>query len=307
MMVVIPKIFHALLSHSDLFPGIGDVSPESGFISDMSAPEVASNCINWIVPRIGDEARAGLAAKLSWQALHYVFLHEFCHIYNGHTDWRDSRRQLGILSEINIPNLDGFAGVKRQTIEWDADSGAVHMLLRNILNAKLDDVDTVTRWTLPAQNDFGTVSDGVSATILACQIVHMLFDGLSGLSSKDIVKSYHPHPAVRQHLLMTGVIHALTFRTGVKYTTYMPYLESAVTALFVSWTKVFQDDFMWPRILSEPTVVNLQGMLIERYTEQWALMHDDLDKLKRGGRIAPKFPRQHPAFPENDLLGPPRS
>ncbi|MBD8548024.1 hypothetical protein [Sphingomonas sp. CFBP 8760] len=299
VLTLLPNLFRALLSHPDILPHIGDPTRCTPFVSSRSASDLGDDATGWTVPFPEDPPRQRLHAKLSFLALQYVFLHEFAHIYNGHTDWLRDHGKLSLISEVAVPSIEKFSGIDRQTIEWDADSSAIQMLLEHVLQPKVDHVDGISRWDIPDGNGFGTMREGIYACILACQVIHMLYETFEAIPLDDITDAEHPHPAARQHEVFATIANVLSYRTGWDFEEVADLSGDAITGLYGAWTKVFNDDFAWPRMLADPDVIDLNVTLIERYTEQWALIRDELDKLKRGGQLAPAYPKPNPAFPDN--------
>lgn len=117
--------FNRMLSNPKTLPDIGDPSKE-----DSSLPTVTHVSRNTLFDEMMRycpkcPVRARMAGELSEIAIDFLFLHELTHIKNGHLDYVRYHRNANHLPEVF--QSTGTAGDKLtlQTLEWDADCGAI--------------------------------------------------------------------------------------------------------------------------------------------------------------------------------------
>jgi hypothetical protein len=126
---VICNLFRAMLGHRAILVGIGDCRGEEAHSSYI--PETAIVDVNHFSPvKVPtDLIRARFARQLSYCAFHFIFLHEFAHLFHGHIDWLCRNTSFRRLGEIGATTIPGLKPIDLQTIEMDADAFAITDLL----------------------------------------------------------------------------------------------------------------------------------------------------------------------------------
>ena len=143
---------------------------------------------------------AQVVASLAWQ---FIYLHEICHVLNGHLDFM--HRELGVAMLLEADESPGSrpGSPMAHAIELDADSRAISLIaeLSGPMSMDPEDREGATTRLLRFQ-------------IVALGIVFELFDWES-LTLQEAAKRFHPHPAVRMASALEVMTEVYCGRYGV--------------------------------------------------------------------------------------------
>lgn len=291
-------VFRALSHVRTFFPHVGDVNVvEEPGPSPFLASDAAQRALLADFPAHPDPEREELARRLASLAMVAIVEHEFAHICNGHVDWvreQSGERHIVEMASGSRSNIDPL---DRQTLEWDADCAAVQDVLQAALEPEVATVDGIRTWHVSDTNRLGTREDGVRATIAALFVTHAFYaseDDIFGLADAERT---HPNPSVRLHAVVRTAAHVLHFRTGSEDEAEIKGCVTAAIAVLKAWDAIFPVQGGVKRHpYASQSVIDAYTAAITIYKERWARMHPALDRLKRGGRLAPPEYQPNPAF-----------
>ena len=291
------NLSRALISQRYILPHVGHpeaVTPIQ-FAFDAATISNESSSIGTI--QLEDPEREGLAAYLTNIAAAFIVYHEFQHIFNGHTDWLETQGRLALIAELKVPKHDQYVGVTRQTLERDADVGALQLTLVRVLQPIIHWVDGIAVWDVAGRSPMGPPQDLVELVCVGSQLINLMYAKLDDFDAEGVFEADHPHPVVRTLLNVTAVCGILSFRTGQSYddlvTTTMRSFERSLDA----WADTFPSTgHLNVDAIADPDVVNALDGIVDAYATEWSRIQPELDKLKRGGKLAPRNYADNPAF-----------
>jgi hypothetical protein len=119
-------LFNRLLAHPLNFPHIGDPSLE------VAAAPIAYLTTDIVRDPDVCFARCPVRQNYAWTLTHlafdYFYFHELTHLRHGHLEYLQNHDMGKVLEERNARNAESLR-LAWQTLEWDADSGAVKLTL----------------------------------------------------------------------------------------------------------------------------------------------------------------------------------
>jgi len=246
-----------------------------------------------------DDSQDLTAHRIARVAFHFMLFHELAHLVNGHCDWVGLNRAVSLICEMNDGQFEALEGLERETLEWDADSEAIREILEITLQPHIGGVGGRATWSVPERNSFGTPQDAfkfVGAAISICSAYFGAFDDNDFLSNAPRT---HPHPVLRMLSFRGATVQNLAFRCGMTYDE-----ASRFTSPFLEPMRQLNAFFTRDPSVSPPSdIIEIKNARTRQYQHHWAKLHPELDRLKRGGMLAPAQPVAHPAFPTTKVLG----
>jgi hypothetical protein len=296
------SIFRALVSHDKILPVRHDGVPGMPISAPAPFRDIASTTHPWSVVPLADPLRNGLAEALKNIAVLFILAHEFTHIYNGHTDYHAAQHGSFLINEAGGQDAGCEEGFERETLEWDADSGALALILGVSLNVRSTLVGGRSTWEIPERNHFGTRDEALQMIAVAIAVCGSLFAAYDFSDVSDPKLREHPHPLIRIQYIIGLIEHTIAFRTGTNAEGVLEVLKEAIEQFDKSFEATFPDTTPSGEF-DEAAFRAAFDFRHSAYEVTWTAMHDDLDQLKRGGTLAPKFQAPHPAFPDGPAIG----
>lgn len=257
----------------------------------------------WRLDELPDAGRESIAKALCQLCLTMILRHELAHILNGHCDFIGRGGRLSMIQEAEdvAPKLEG--DYTRETLEWDADSAAVAVVLEAALRPIVTVVDSRAAWELPSTGAFGSARDGLSMAIMALVICSLILSANETGDALDPKPRKHPHPLFRSHSLISLVAHTISYRTGAPFEQAVNEAVGLSISSLADWMHVFPHEYgEMPLALTDMTLAAYAARA-RVWQKTWTDLHPVLDSLKRTGRLAPPEQALHPAFPENPTYG----
>jgi len=227
--------------------------------------------LDWIEAPYRDAA----ARWLYTISIHSVFLHEFSHVWNGHTRLLDGRG-VAFIDEAENPPEDRLSLLERRTLEFDADSFAGTNVVtfsqsRNLLFPFVN-----PSW----DSNFG---DGVTSMVMAAFAMHSVFRRFNEAAEFDhSLGRIHPAAPLRQRI----IAETMARHAEEKY----DYLEGSEVML---WGARLAENVRAQRIDAPLDDAALQATLGPEWVafrndllRCWHTLRPQLDAFKLGGELA---------------------
>ena len=277
----------ALASDLTFFPHWPSIKSIDPVRFAATPTDIANGSKKISVPPLADSKRQLLADLLSSMTLAFIHMHEVSHIYNGHTDWLNRHFRVSAISERPSKEIPLITGLERETLEWDADCSAIQYCLRHALKPSVTTIDGIDRWEI---NHSTTVSveDAVKLVFTACLVNTFYFSSTDWTDPRDRKPRSHPHPFFRSHGVIYQIATVLNLRTKRDFTEAVQSLTSHLPQFINSWRGIFanaapENYSAW--LTSDN--FQLSNERIGNWASTWSLMRPELDRYKRGGRLAP--------------------
>jgi hypothetical protein len=277
------NLFRAMLSHPGILANVGDSKREA--VRPYYNPEALSVDLGSFQPlqRPNDPWRARYAYQLSYCAFHFIFLHEFGHLFHGHVDWLFQNLNFRRLGEIGASSIPGLKPLDLQTIEMDADSFGIGDLLTAALGVTYDPANRSKPPFIPERNTFGTREVAIYTVMLAVYCVFRLFGNENLADDASVFNGDHP-PAYYRHRFVAGSILEHVQSLNI---ISMPDFGKLVTSTMVQAEEAFA-------LLSGKSVFTAPAMtegfershkLLNILLQNWKKLRPELELLKRGGEL----------------------
>lgn len=191
--------FARILAHPASFPDVGDPALED---PGRCAPRpLTTNVMSLAPSAVGPNChvRSGFAGTLALTALRYLFFHEITHLRHGHCEYGREHLQDSYLAEL-LDCGDLAEPIVRQTLEMDADSGAVlhtlnqALIQKSILASTMREIDPPTLAVIQAA--FSDTKRATRTVAYSAYVLFRLFDDTGWNHSVQSLRS-HPQPAIR--------------------------------------------------------------------------------------------------------------
>ena len=198
--LTLSDLFARILAHPESFPNVGNPTlevPEIGRVPGLSADIFRSGPSG---RRPACRCRRLFGSILLQTAVMYLFFHELTHISHGHLEYLRQSQNASHWTELASSNPPGLRPRIAQTLEMDADCGAICMMLdealylRSIWTAYKGETDSDK---LSAQMAaYGDCQRAVATATYAAYALFRVFDCFQwDLESQPDLS--HPQPPVR--------------------------------------------------------------------------------------------------------------
>jgi hypothetical protein len=156
---ILCNLFRAMLSHPEILKRVGNSRQETTRVPHN--PETLAIDLTNLHPLElpKDARRARYSFQLSYCAFHFIFLHEFAHLFHGHVDWLYRNVGFRGLGEIGGSSIPGLKPTDLQTIEMDADAFGITDLLMAALGISYPDRSRPP--VIPETYVFGTRANAI--------------------------------------------------------------------------------------------------------------------------------------------------
>ncbi len=250
---ILLNFFRAILGHRKVLPHLGVSGREANAPYQLERKADLQTTLRVNAPR--DPGRARYALELCYCAFHFIFLHEFAHLFHGHVDWRERNR--------------GALPIQLQSLEFDADAFAGTDLLRAVLGAKNDPVSRR------------------HALFTAVFAVYCLFRIHSNklLDDDSFCRAGHPPMIFRQRSFLGGLMEMVYEEKLIS----MPDLGKIIVQAMVEAEEAYSL-LTGRQPLDAPQMA--EGFergheLLDRVLAMWEKLMPELELLKQGGELTP--------------------
>jgi hypothetical protein len=197
---VTQDLFLSIMAHPEMLPHIGKSADEtSPNFHGMSVPDaLRANPLYSQPIRPKDGTRTSYATMLASIARLFLVNHEFCHLFNGHMDWRQKRLGAKSIDDIASVEITNPSDLDMQTLEMDADCYGVTHTLLDFLRSDLSQ-------SLPHPN-LQTYPDALFAVHFAVYCMYRLFNDTPMNADTDLLgRGNHP-PAILRNFMVTATL-----------------------------------------------------------------------------------------------------
>lgn len=288
---VLGNLYGRLLAHPDVFSDFGDAQNESALNETFDfIPSSTDNfAFDLILPKC--PLRSKLAITFKNLAHDFLFFHELTHLRNGHLEFvnekfghKSTSSTLEALGE-----LTGKDGMIFQTLEIDADCGAISTLLNTWIEAmatKHESSDESPHGLATREYAYGNIE---SLIFNLNYVLYLLFRFLGdGPWMSEIQENWlHPFPQIRAVSVGNIIIANLEKKNlGLdpkdiaKIITSSTFKAEQDLALI---TNTKPNYTLLTSVIRNPD----QNLYLESFERNWSAIRPELEKYKRGGNLAP--------------------
>ena len=166
-------------------------------------------------------------------------------------------------------------------------------LLQLLIQPKVTIIDGVDRWevTLPHEK----LVDRIRMAAMAGHAFNIFTSKFDILSENGWRSETHPPATIRQAAMVNQIIHVLSFRAGIESTFSSQFVFDGVEETEKGWRAAFSLPTPTASKVMRDYEIATETSL--EYEREWERLHPTLDKLKRGGRLAPPLPEPPPWNP----------
>lgn len=284
--------FARLLCNPQAFPTIGNAQDEN--IERAIQPLKKFNDSFYLAPvEPIDPVRREFSYWLALIALEFLFLHEHTHIRHGHVEWYKKKTGLPFSDALNF-GLDRSGTLQNQALEMDADSAALDWLLKRSIDIGRKFANSDTPIDSPRRIVYAQIcADPSSLLSYIAYAVYMMYRIMYTPEFKpdQLCSGSHPQPPLRQ--LMMGMLtlklceinpqYGISLDQALKVCRYAAvYAEQNYAAT----GGVEIDKSAMQFIFGGENMHKVQCYLWKLH-KAWSSMRPDLERLKRGGTLAP--------------------
>jgi hypothetical protein len=285
-------VFLRMLSHPDIFPEVGTPDKESRSVHNLAN-------LTTDIMRSGFTHRSGpncpvrriFAGELTKVALDFLFFHELTHLLNGHLEFCRENFLCNYWSEAFGQSTQNEHKMIRQTLELDADSGAVLLSLNAAYQMKdlfLSSTNTVPPDLHSAvRSAYGSAKSATRIVSFASYILFRIFDTPEWFWHLQPQQS-HPLPPIRMFLIAPTLCEI--FRQRPEYG-YDPNSFISDNSEFMISAEVacglIRGDQPDMRGIASVVRDGMYTQYINQFEAQWKKIRPILDKYKRGGNLPP--------------------
>lgn len=282
-------IFGRILAHPQNFPDVGDSSkenPSPPTIAFLSTDVMQSGYVA-CAPKC--RIRSGFASLLTQVALDFLFFHELTHLRNGHLEYVRASLRLNHWPEAMAHSSNESDFLTRQTLEMDADCGAVLLSLNKAFTLKANlasvphSIQVETKEAMLAA--FGSAKQATQTVQFAAYLLFRLFDTECIWFEQS--KKTHPPHAIRMTWIGATLYEIFNTRNAYKYCGEEFKIHGAQTVLSaeVACANLLgnQPDLRMLRSV----VINSQHLeYLDKLKANWKSLRPVLELHKRGGNLA---------------------
>lgn len=282
-------IFQRILAHPKNFPEVGDATKEN---PSPQAIEYLSRDVlttGHVACTPNCSIRAAFASLLTQTAIDFLFFHELSHLRNGHLEYVNQQLRAGHWTEAN-GKTDETPLQIRQTLEMDADCGAILLALNeafklkdNLAGMPKSDKTDLQKAMLAA---YGSPKQAVRTVEFSAYVFFRLFD-VEWAWFRQSGQS-HPLPAIRMFWIGATLYEIFSMRGTYKYSVE-EYMSDSPRNILSAETACANikgerpDPHMIMSVVSNSQHLEYLGNL----TRSWKVIRPHLEIHKRGGNLAP--------------------
>ncbi|QJU59769.1 hypothetical protein HL653_20225 [Sphingomonas sp. AP4-R1] len=285
-------IWRALLSHPMVMPEIGsaaDCTPRS-FPASVSMPPEDYRL--WQDGALECGVREALANHLAIGSVLHTFLHEFTHIWHGHTDF--IAEEYGL--QRYIERSSSSSGLTFQTIEWDADAGATHQILKLFLMPRVEIVRGLAKWHLDGPGMLDDIRQSITGAYMTAGIFDLFTSDYSEFDVPGCLdRGSHPPSVHRANSHGAMITTILNYRCGWSETDAIDMRDEAKLALITGLKAILPGCRLGVSTIEDfQSAMGKSRQLLAIYEGEWERIRPVLDAFKRGGNLPPSRPDTNP-------------
>ncbi|MDH5648488.1 MAG: hypothetical protein OEY67_02430 [Gammaproteobacteria bacterium] len=283
-------VFGRILSHPDNFPEIGNASLEDAkraYVPYLST-DIISSHNSLCFPNC--PVRSIYSSNLATTALTFLFFHEITHLRNGHLEFIKENTSYIFWQEALSSNHKEVDPLILQTLEMDADCGAVLATLNKAFNL-MKQASFPKKQVEPGMLDAlkNSHGDGEAATKTVVFSIYTMFR-LFDLSDWDILNQHkysHPQPPIRMSWIASTICTIFHQRPAYNYAAEK-FIKDASNTIIEAEQACGKIKNMAPdtRGILSVFTTNLHVEYSERLNEIWRTIRPQLEIHKRGGNLA---------------------
>jgi hypothetical protein len=287
-------IFNRLLSHNMILQSLGDTSLEDSSRTKVNIIYSDATKIDSDVCMPNCPVRAAFAQMAISAAVDFIIYHECTHILNGHTEYK-YRENMGksmsyIDEEVFSKNVNNITS---QTLEMDADAGAVYYTLKEVFF--MLSIYKATPTPPSIKDALGYIYETpISALVYVSFVIDVaikIFDGEVIWDASSQIQWSHPMPNLRRYLnhvqmwTLTNVHLKQLVDKNMEREFVMKSFEN-MTTLDMCWSDI-QSLPLNHKLVYQDVFEN-QGIkaYCQLFKEKWAEIRPRLFELKKG-RVIP--------------------
>lgn len=294
---VIYSLFFRMLSDSKILNHIGDSAIEDDESSMNSYWN--SNALDLLIKGVflkppKDPVRLAYAKLLSEIAIDFLFFHEYTHLANGHVSFLKNINNVSYISETddggnNDSPIDEYKLI-RQTLEYDADSGAVGQGWATIWG-RLNNLSNLSK---DYRCFYKNIEDALFAWEFSIFNLFLMFD-TQAINLNKIYSTFHPQLTIRYLMVSSTMYEYLKKYTSEDFNneitrrvTDKVINESIKSSEFITGFKAKEEGIVMnlKQIISGEGFVQQQNYG-EKIREQWKTIRPLLLPLAKGASLAP--------------------
>jgi len=246
----------------------------------FGAVDLVSMAADLYVEEPSDSKRKSLSDFMQKVALRFFVLHEFGHIWNGHTSFDNKEvHQLKVISELRAAGSVEERAIEDQTLEMDADAFAVGLVLEHAESG--DDYE------LPIIPDLEQIRPGASRIFFALVSLYYAFRifDVNTFQEDDYKNLDHPPIPARIDAIMNTAVAYLNEKMGweIGQAAGIVLISARMSEKnYIDVTGKNKEEFdtsIYTNDLYEP----YRKLLLK----EWHRLYPLLNKSKRGGNLAP--------------------
>lgn len=284
------NVFYRILSHPNNFPEVGNASLEIAPEDEFLMADFLESGGKILLPKC--PVRASFASILAQTVMDFLFFHEVTHLRNGHLEF--SRDYLNVICWTEINNEFQNSDFKRfrQTLEMDADCGAIQLTLNEAFFLKQslkNSSHKMNQNQLDAMNAaYENQKRATQMVLYSTYIFFRLFDSGEWNYSAQTSET-HPHPTVRMCWLGPTLYEIFLHTPTLGYDA-MESVEDGTQTILAA-----EEAFANIR----GHALDMRGLIsvfsgfpgrsedyLNELKETWRAIKPTLEKFKRGGKLA---------------------
>ena len=274
----------ALVSHGLILPEISDGTTVTPYVRIGNPSLLVGTSRPWIINALEDSERDIMAYRIAQSGFIYVLIHEINHIFRGHLEYGAGATGFALRAEVGTDELPGLSGLADETLEWDADLGAVKHMLKMALLPKTWVQDGVEYWAFgDSDGPTGTPEQGIQFGTLGPLLCTLIFEASETGHWGDNDPRSHPHALFRYATTVINAMKTIDEAVAGPQDRLKVGLAKGVRALLESWELTFGRKV---DALSDDNLdafVAAHSERVAAYSKTWFQIRDELNKHHRFG------------------------
>jgi len=274
----------ALVSHGIIMPEITSGETVTAYKSVGDPGLLAAGSRPWTISELADPVRDMLAYRIAQSGFIYILMHEMNHIFRGHLEYGAQTTGLALRAEVGTDRLSGPSGLEDETLEWDADLGAINHMLKMALNPITWPEDGTVKWIFNEDDGpTGTPEQGIQFGTLGPLICTLIFEASETSEWDDKAPRSHPHPLFRYATTVMNAVNVIEQAVSGPKDRLKAGLLSGLESLHESWRLTFDRHGSMVPSDDLDGFVAAHSDRIADYRETWFKLRDELNKSHRHG------------------------
>lgn len=285
-------VFSRILAHPQTFPEVGSPEKENSINKEIPflSPDVFKDKFSTIYPNC--PIRGLFAFLLAQMALDFLFFHEITHLRFGHLEYLKNELSFDFWSEAFGSTLETRRNKILQTLEWDADCGAIVLTLINAFHTRSltsqiplnqphsDAIETMRK-------AFESPESTVKLVAYSAYILFRIFDKPEW-NPKYHDELSHPFQPLRMFNVL-GILNQIFIDRGHEYQyTSEEFLSISDQIMLDAEIAcgLIRGDSPDPRAIMSVMASRERSSYFSGLSDIWNEIKPELEKYKRGGKLA---------------------